>query len=169
MGDRTTVRFEIGGKLNIGQIGHLVELLEEDDFSFEHEDYTDGAELSVEAIIEHAKTHDTLQFVAHEVNYGNCDELEAFLRGASLAYRKEWDAGGCYGAGGEIVSLEGDSDSYALDGDSGDPLLGVTTILETPFGQLYERCQRLSAPIPEFEITLDPEVVAEFQPETEEA
>lgn len=103
MGDRTSVQMKIGGQLKRSLVQEFIDAATADGMGLE---WGNGPDLEEE----HFPAGACLVLTGNEINYANCDELEAFCRKHGLQYRKTWDAGGGYPAGGELVDAEGSTE-----------------------------------------------------------
>jgi hypothetical protein len=98
MGDRTSVWIRIGGQVK--DLDALVAALEAECMT---PDWTGrGKEKLVDEMRAAAANPDGAEFHADEVNYGNCDDLEAECQRQDLSYEFHWHAGGGFGEGGHI-------------------------------------------------------------------
>ena len=89
MGDRTTCRLDIVGKLTEEKFHDLLKLLEEEGF----ESHTDSFDIEKDL-----KAGDSIYL--HDVNYGEMPEyLQKFLQDNQLSSSWSWDHGGEYEAG----------------------------------------------------------------------
>ena len=98
MGDRTSVQIEIGGDLPASAVAEFLDLCEVESLTTDWSTAVTADDL--------VGRTESLTLCACDVNYGNLDELEPFLREHKLKYRKEWDAGGDYSSGAQVFNGE---------------------------------------------------------------
>lgn len=100
MGDRTDYQITIGGKMTAAAFESFLAECEAEGLGVDWEGYDQAAIWA--AVQSCGQTGDALTLTAHEVNYGNADDVESFCRANALPYVKGWDAGAGYGPGIEI-------------------------------------------------------------------
>lgn len=153
MGDRTSVQFLVGGGIPRSLLNAFLEAAAAAeglglDYGF--------SAVSLEAL-EAASARGWLELSAGEVNYANCDTFEDFCQENNLVYRKEWDAGGGYGPGGELwdvaAKMAGEPIGYCIGGIGQDVGLTDREIRECgSWDALMARLDRLTASLPPFKI-----------------
>ena len=155
MGDRTSVAIEIGGNLDAALLPELIEAIEADglDFDWGMSEVTKDTLLSWITPDAEKPEGSSLYLTAHKVNYASLETLESFCAEHGLPYRKEWDAGGDYGAGGELFDGQ-KTVKYTTSQIGGSPALTAHEIRS--FGgyeKLLAYLDTLQAPVPPLRLT----------------
>ncbi len=112
MGDRTSVQITIGGDLPRSLVGELVDLCQAERLMVDWFEPVGAADIVM--------SQDGLTLGAHEVSGTNFDELEPWLVEHKMPYRKSWDAGIGFGAGGEF--FDGEDTVEFSGGEAGSPI-----------------------------------------------
>lgn len=126
MGDRTDYQITIGGKMTPDTLSQLVETIEAEGLGLEWEGGATADELRG-AFVDAALNGQAVTLNAHDVNYGNADDVESFCCAHDLPYRKEWDAGGGYGPGVEVFDGEACREYTSAGIGNGGPMLDHPT------------------------------------------
>lgn len=148
MGDRTTVRLEIGGSVTQAEWLELLKLLEDEGAS---DNYTWDPVRSDDPPVLIEETTFTVLF--EECNYGQApDEIVDWLLQHNLPFEHSWEAGGGYGPGAKIHRPRKPVIEYAT--VDWEPALTVAEIkrhLEA--GTLEDHIELLETKIPPFKVT----------------
>jgi len=148
VGDRTTVRLEIGGSVTQAEWLELLKLLESGGAQNDEDGYTIRSNKPPTFIEGQSFT-----VFFDECNYGEApDEILEWLDEHRLPYKHSWEAGGGYGPGAHIVLPGQPWISYGtLDYEPAMPIYEIEKHLKD--GTLEQQLALFKTDIPPFKVT----------------
>lgn len=142
MGDRTTVYFQLGGKLTQEAYDELLELIEQEDYIQDN----DGGDVR-KSLVESERFNIWIE----EANYARADPFDDFAIKHGLAYHHWWAAGGAYGPGGVIVIPGEFRVEYQSDQDYG-PAIAIAELKTMTLEEIRTRIAQIEVPLPPLEL-----------------
>ncbi len=142
MGDRTTAYFELGGKLTREAYDELLELIEQENYLVDPDNWTPYEP-------PHLKATGTFRIAIEEANYARVDPFDTFAQRHCLPYHHWWESGGGYGPGG-FICIPGE---FGLDyaGTMDGPALAIGELKRMTHSEILDWIERVERPLPPLE------------------
>lgn len=134
MGDRTTAYFELGGKLTREAYDELLELIEQESYILDQDDWTPYEPPRLKAT-------GTFRIAIEEANYARVDPFDTFAQRHCLPYHHWWESGGGYGPGGVNQGVE-------YTGTQDGPALDIGKLKRMTHDEILEWIERVERPLP---------------------